>query len=530
MGKYSGKVLTVFITPSGVRVCEGENKNGNPDIPRFFVVNSVSDYFSNSSSRAPEIINMAGLVAAIVEECRTQHCTARRVMVCSDCFGIETTLDLKAGGGGVKSLASGDVKAIFSSLRGKSSEPKVADQMVTKVQWGEVAIDGQLNGVTTRTIGDRYLLKSLVDTFYEHGYEVIYVSGAQEVLYNFWQTEPANFDSQGKIILDYDVECRTTVFFKDVPVEHTVVGMIDREDLIERMLSQIRASIPKTQRNPHIYLAGSTFYDPSYYGFVMSRLEAEGFMVYDLFGCGEVDEAYMRRVEEGTAEPILTPDYSANVAMLMAPYSKQLISLTPQIAVEDVLRKNSKTVAKLGLGISGAAFAVALVLAGLRCWDLYQMNTNPSNLDSLQNQVTQLTMRQSSLNSTIQTLTEADTTVLELMKFIRTNQSDRVSVVSIDTRDMLGDSVTVDNTASTAPADSATDPSVSGSVGGGTTIRENIVIRGYAKSGSEAVGYYDKLFNYGLTGDPVLNGVERYILPDGDEVYIFEIEIMGGGL
>lgn len=528
MGKYSGKVLTVFITPTGVRVCEGENRNGNPDISKFFVVGGVQDYFSDTSNnRAPEIINMSGLVSAILEECKNRHTMARRVMVCSDCFGITTSVEHNANAGGLRSLASGDVKDIGKLFKGSKTE-KVPDRMQEKISWGDLALDGRLNSITTVTIGDKYLLKSLVDIFYERGYEVIYIGGAQEVLFNFWQTEPASFDSQGKLIFDYDVECRMTVFFKDIPVNINNVSLVGEDEIIERLQSQIISALPTTQRNPHIYLAGSAFADPRFYAQIVTKLQSMGYMVYDFFDISNLPADYKMQVERGDIEPMLSPDFSANIAMLMAPFCKKIIALTPQVEVGDVLRKNSKTVAKLALGISGLVFLTSVVLAGMRCWELFQMQSNPSNLDSLQQQVVNLNMRQQSLNSTLQTLTQADTTVLDLMKFIEVNQSDRVAVVSVDTRDILGDSMTVTNVNQPAvtPAEGETTDGIVGGSGGGT--RENIVIRGYAKTGNEAVGYFDRLFNYGLSGDPVLNGIERYTLPDGDEVYVFEIEITGG--
>ena len=42
-----------------------------------------------------------------------------------------------------------------------------------------------------------------------------------------------------------------------------------------------------------------------------------------------------------------------------------------------------------------------------------------------------------------------------------------------------------------------------------------------------ALEYYDKLFKSGLPQDPILNGLEKYKLPDGTETYIFEIQIGG---
>lgn len=540
MGKYSGRLLTVYITPTGVRVCEGENKNGNPDVSKFFLVGGVSEYFAHSmGSKAPEIVNMSGLVSAIVGECKTQNISTRRVMVCSDCFGISTEVNMIAGGGSLKGALTGDIKNI-KLFKGKEEKtPNLPDKMACKQSWGDLTRDGTINKVNTVTLGDKYMLSSLVKEFYDYGYEVVYVSGAQEALLNLRITEEATFDSRGKVIFDYDVECAMDVLLQDIPVEMSAIGMVDREEILGRLRSQLNQAQIKTGRNPKIYLTGSIFKDARLYCQIIDALEADGYFVYDLFGRPELPEDYEEQVRIGAMAPIMTPDYTVNIAMLLSGFAKTCITLTPQVDLEDVFRKNSKAIATIGCGVSVAVFAVAVVLGGFRVWDLHLIKTNPSSLSTLQNQVVTLTSKQASLNSTIATLTEADTTVLELMKFIDTNQNDRVHVVSVDTRDMLPDSLSVDSTAvtvtppatSTAPtAPSAPDATVSGSTEGTGAARASIVIRGYAKTGNEAVGYFNKLFNYGLPLDPVLNGVERYTLPAGEEVYVFEIEIGGDGL
>ena len=548
MGKYSGKLLTVYITPTGVRVCEGENKNGNPDVSKFFLVGGVSEYFGPSmDGRTPEIVNMSGLVAAIVDECKAHNVSTRRVMVCSNCFGISTEVSMAAGGGALKGALTGDVKNLFSFGKKEDKGPALPDKMVCKQKWGELTRDGTVNNVSTVTLGDKYLLSSLVKEFYVKGYEVVYVSGCQEALLNLRITEAATFDSRGKIIFDYDVACSMDVLLQDIPVDIASISMVDRDEVLGRLRSQLNSAQTKTGRNPKVYLTGSIFSDTQLYCQVMDALEADGYFVYDLFGRPELPDDYAEKVRVGEMAPVMTPDYTVNIAMLLSGFAKTCITLTPQVDLEDVFKKNSKAIATIGCGVSVAMFAVAALLGGLRLYDLHQIKTNPSSLSTLQNQVTTLTSKQTSLNSTIATLTEADTTVLELMKFIDTNQSDRVHVVSVDTRDMLSDELSVDSSGVTvapvtptpAPTAAGTTPAagtapvdttVSGSTGGSASDRAPIVIRGYAKTGNEAVGYFNKLFNYGLPMDPVLNGVERYTLPAGEEVYVFEIEIGGDDL
>ena len=515
----------MYISPSGIRVCEGENRDGNPNIGTFFVVGGVEEYFSpGGGTRAPDIINMSGLVSAIVTECKEHHVTTRRVMVCSDCFNIETDINLEEGVGGIKNIMSGDIS--FGKKK-KTNVPEVApDSMVCKCSWGDIVRDGVACKVSSRSVGDKYMLKSLAQEFYQYGYEVIYISGTQEVLLNFRQTEPAGFDSQGKIIFDYDVACRTSILLKDIPLEFQSLPMLNKQELLERIMSQIKYALGITGRNPRIYLAGSVFSDTELYNMCLDHLEMEGYLVYDLFERPVKDDDYYQKVAMGEIRPILSADFSANVAMLMTSFAKTVVSLTPQLGLEESLKKNSKALATVFFGFSCVVLVASLVTGAIRFVKLNEARNNPSQLANLQSQMATLTARQQSLNSTIDTLTQADTTVLDLIGFVTDNQSDRVTVVSIDTRDMLTSAE--EGYGMEVTTDSATVEEITGEAGGPGYIRENIIVRGYAKSGSEAVSYYNKLFNSGLMPtDPILNGVERYELPDGSEAYVFEIEIGG---
>lgn len=535
MGKYSGKLLTVFISPDGVRVCEGDNRNGDPNISQFFVVGGVSDYFALGTATTPTVItNLSELIKAIVEECKKHMVTAKRVMVCSNAFGIRTEIQKASVVGGIKDVLTGDMRRL-ANRKSKEAEftPLTPDEMACKCTWGELTIEGEVKRVMSQTKGDKYMLQSIVREFYQYGYEVIHISGAVETLINFRQTEAASFDSQGKIIFDFDVGCVATVLVKDIPITFIRINMPERDLLIDRIRGMLKQALPLTGRNPHIYLTGSIFKDCELYNEVITFLEDEQYVVYDPFYRPELPDNYYERVQNGEIVPILTPDFGVNIAMLMAPFVKVMPQLTPSIRFSEIFKKNAQAVATLVLAASVIAFCVSGGFAIKRVFEMREIKSNPSNLASLSSQVSSLQVRQQSLNATINTLTQADTTVLNIMNFVEANNNERVVVVSVDTRDMLPGYEAVDGGVSTTTAgagDGVDGADVfTGTSGGPGSVRENIVIRGYAKSGNEAVSYYNRFFNSGLATDPVLNGVERYELPDGDEVYVFEIEVISGG-
>ena len=151
------------------------------------------------------------------------------------------------------------------------------------------------------------------------------------------------------------------------------------------------------------------------------------------------------------------------------------------------------------------------------------MAANPVQVGSLESQIQALESNRSSLQFVIDTLTQADVTVLDLINFIEKNQSNIVTIISVDTMDMLptGTSIratSVTGTAADAVAATEGEDGEEAYVSGG---------RGYSRTDSAAIAYYDKLFNSGLAYEPLLDGLEKYILPNGEEVYIFEISLGG---
>lgn len=526
MSKYSGKLLTVYISPSGVRVLEGENTTGNPSITRYFTVSGVEEYFTKTGNdaRSVEISNLAGLVSAVVTECKNRHVTTRRVMVCSDCFGILTTLSSDGGGGGLRNILSADIKDIGKSLRGGGGSRGAVppDKMSCDLYWGDIPKDGVVRKVSSRSLGDKYMLNAIVREFYTHGYEVIYISGATEVLMNFRQTEECSFDSQGKIVVNIDIDCSATAFFQDIPVNIHNINLLEDTQLTERVTSLVEGSIQYTGRNPRIYLAGSVFKDTVAYENCIEVLENRGYVVFDLFSHNDLPANYEELVANGEMSPVLTADYSANVAMLMCRFARCCVSLTPALGLGDSLKKNAKVMAVSYLALSIIAFAVIGTQAALTLRDSIRISGEPSPLQSMQSQVASLQARQNNLNATLATITQADTLVLDIMKFIVRNQSEDVHIVTVDTSDILAATFSV-STGELKQEDVEIEVGTAG--GPGAEARGSIVIRGYAKTGNAAIAYFDKLFLCNLPVDPVLNGIERYTLPDGDDVYVFEIEI-----
>ncbi len=526
LGKYGGKVLTVYITPSGVRVAEGENKNGSPFISRYFTVFGVEEFFTEipGAPGSYEVTNMSGLIDAIVNECHNQRANCRRVMICSDCLGIDTIVESENKKGGAKSALTGDLSQLFGGGGGKkkdkNSKPSLSpDKMSCKITWGELVEDGVISKKITTSTGDKFVLKSLVKEFYNRGYDVISITDNMGLLINFRHTEEATFDSQGKIIMNFDGPVRVLCMHKDLPVDITPYSPMTEDEILERIDSMVSECYEKVGRNPKVFLAGALMSNAYLYNALIERLETVGVRVYDLFDRPEPDPN-----NEGK---LFTADYSANIAMFMSAYAKNIVTILPAIEFSEVFRKNSKAIASVFLVIACVALASTGFLAVTRYLEVQAMQDAPPQVSSLEGQIQNLQGNQASLQSTIDTLTQADVTVLDLMNFIVNNESPLVTIVSLDTLDMLPPSYSVEGETTVVDNSSTADDTIEGDAGGPGAVREAIILRGYARTGPAAVGYYDRLFNSGLAVDPVLNGIEKCELPDGDEVYIFEIQIGG---
>lgn len=523
MGKYGGKVLTVYITPSGVRIAEGENKNGSPIIARFFQVSGVEEFFTEipASPGAYEVTNMAGLVDAIVNECRNQRANCKRVMVCSNCFGITTEVTSEGAKGSLKDALTGDLSSVFKKREKGAKEILSPDKMSCKIAWGTLVEDGAVSKKGTISTGDKFMLKSLVQEFYKHGYDVISIADNIGALINFRHTEEATFDSQGKIIFDFDTDIHTLTMRKDLPIEVSKYGPMTEDDILSRLENLIGSCLENVGRNPKIYLTGALMSNTYLYNAIIDRLETIGYVVYDMFDRPKVDPE--TGLSPDTGNPVFTADYSVNIAMFMSAYAKNIVTILPAIELSEIFQKNSKAIATVFLVLSVVALGVSGLFAGSRFLEMRTITGAPSKADTLQSQIQSLQSNKASLNSTIETLTKADVTVLDLMNFITANQSDFVTMVSIDTLDMLPNGTTIDTTTVTQEGEET----ISGSEGGPGSTRQPIILRGYARTGPAAVAYYDKLFKSGLAVDPVLNGIQVFDLPNDEKVYIFEIQIGG---
>lgn len=533
MGAYSGKLLTVYISPTGVRVAEGENRGGNPNISRFFTVPAVEEFFMEipGSAGRYEVTNMSGLVDAILEECVNQRTSAKRVVISSNCFGIETTVSTEES-------KTADIMKMLSADLGsggnKDKKKKTSDKgslgtLQCKVSWGDLIHDGKANRQVTTTVGDKFTLQYMTQEFYSRGYTVVSVSDCISTLFNFRQAEEATFDHQGKIIFDFDT-CFTSAYLaKDLPVAVNPISYLDSYELQERILQLVQDSVDVIGRSPTVFLTGSMMRDTMLYNSLIDRLESMGYQVYDLFDRPEVDPE--TGLEPDTGRPVLTPDYAINCAMLMSAYAKNVVALTPKVGLDVLFKQNSKALAGIAMVIALAFFGFTAFIAGTTMLDVMSMNNNPPRVDSLQNEINNLTAQQTTLQNTINTLTQADVTVLDTLSFIYANQSPLINIVSVDTVDMIN--TTNVDTSQTAPG-TITDENgnvISGGASGVTSTGETrgaIVIRGYARTAGAAIDFYNRLFHYDLPVDPVLKGVEKFMLPNNkDEVHIFEIEIGG---
>lgn len=533
MGAYSGKLLTIYISPTGVRVAEGENRGGNPSISRFFTVPAVEEYFMEvpGTSGKYEVTNMSGLVGAILEECVNQRTSARRVVISSNCFDIETKVSSEESKtADIMKMLSADLGSGGKKKDKTKSEKGSLGTLQCKVSWGDLIKDGRAMRQVTTTVGDKFILQSLTQEFYNHGYTVVSVADCIGTLLNFRQAEEATFDHQGKVIFDFDT-CFTSAYLsKDLPVSINGISAMDGYELQERILPLVQDAVDSVGRSPTVFITGSMMRDTMLYNSLIDRLESMGYAVYDLFERPEVDPD--TGLEPETGRPVLTPDYAINCAMLMSAYAKSVVSLQPKVGLDVLFKQNSKALAGIALVIALAFFGFTTFTAGMTMLDVMEMNNNPPRVDSLQNEINNLMAQQTQLQNTINTLTQADVTVLDTLNFIYANQSPLINIVSVDTVDMIN-TTTVDaseTTPETPVYDENGNEIVAGAAGatGSQAAREAIKIRGYARTAEAAIDFYNRLFHYDLPVDPVLNGVEKFTLPNGyDEVHIFEIEIGG---
>lgn len=516
------RAIAIHISPNGVRCVEGENRNGSPSKLKPFTVYGVSDFFSSSPyDNSCIVTNMSGLVSSIVTEIKNRGISSRNVVIASDCIGISTNLDV-SDFDLIGTLFHGDVKDVFKNIDFGRSD----------LSPGQIAIKNKVGirhedrkPITLEMVADKFTLQSLVLEFYKHGFTVLGITSTVNALISLRVTESATFDSQGKIIMDFSDDISIICMKRDTPVSIKHYSNVLDDAILSNLDQMVISAIEITGRSPMFYITGTRMSNMELYRDVVKHLELHDYIVYDL----------LQVREKGDSEIKLTPDYLTAVSLFISSFDKTS-SFKLQVGLTPRLQNNSKTLAVVAAVLTTVAFISTGAFAGYRFYRVNDIESKPNPASSIRNSITSLRSQQASLNSTIETLSEADTTVMELLKFVQANQTPDVTVVSIDTTDMLSGEITVTDSSteqSESEPEEQTDtgetPEDSIVTGGSPTVsyRSPILVRGYAKTGHGALSYFDSLFAFQSASSPVLNGLERYTLPNGEEVYIFEIMIGG---
>lgn len=559
------KTLTVNIGINSVHVLEGAVK-GDVAVKQLFTIKETSEFVAQPPTS--EITNLAGLVRLITSECKKHNVMCRRVVVCLP-FGITTNFEQEEGHNSLQStfqMFKGDKDKKKQDNTQKVKTKVGPDEMSSNVTWGTYPGDDATLVSKSNTVANSYMLQAFAKEFYRHGYNLAGVVDVTGALLPFRQTDSAGFDAQGKVMLDFSDLTTVVTLYRDIPINTEVISKYEPEEIPKAATELVARQIRRTGKSPRVYVSGSQLRDLGLYAEVLDALEAEGNNISDLYdtprGQEVGDDTRSETADESVEPDSITPDYGVNLGMLMIQPGKSTM-LSPSVDIGSVLERYAKGIGTVGTGLSAAVLALAVLGAVLRVANIVQMRVNPSNVSSYQSQLSSLKQKQASMNETIEILSQTDSTVLDLLTFIKTYDSERVKVISMDTLDMLkvaGDTVTAapnsfdvtgtptgtdqsttagspnqttssDSSGQTTSSDavSSTADTVTGGIdpSHSTVNRQAIVMRGYAKTGAEAVNYFQRLFNSGLVIDPVLNGVERQTLPDGDEVYVFEIQIGG---
>lgn len=547
MSKYKSRCAFLYLTPSYCRVVEGENKSGHIDIKQFFAVAGMDQHFTPSSNNISgyEITSISGIVNDIITEFRNKHVKTKRVFLASNYLGIDTQIECEEPKGNILTLLMKDIgKSNKDNQAKKKAETKNTQNKTiieSKTSWGDVTVAGVTHSYTSITTADKFLLQTIVQEFYSRGYTVVGISNCISQLFNLRQSEVATFDSQSKVIFDIDTKVTIATLVRDVPVKIQEMPLTRGADIFNLIHNNLKGDADLLGHNPRVYLTGEAFVDLNFYFDIANRLDEKGYSVCDVCNLPDAEDERIEASMRGEASAIITPDYSTCLAELLCAYSKNIINVVPSLDISEVFKSNSVGIAKGALALTVISALTGVGFSALRGLNYLEMNGNPSRVSAMQSEITTLNTTKSMYDETIATLTQSDTTITEVMKFITANKDANINVVSVDTNDMLLSEFTTEDgviiSGGSAEGTLVTDYEMYDEEGMPMdnlsnvpkyTYREPIIIRGYARTGSAAVDYYNKLHKYDLPFEPILNGVEKYTLPNGQEAYIFEIQIGGG--
>jgi len=552
------KMILLDLGSEVIKAIEVEQNGISTNITRAISASGATLYLDDKGLK-----NMNGLVRYITETLEENGFTAKRVMISTSAFNISTTIEIL------------DDKQ--TELKGLQHDNLT---LSTYQIYGETQTEQGSERHYTVSSASRLPIESLAKTFKQYGYTVISIEDAKTAEMNLIKLKPWNYDIPDKIILSLGrrpylygftqdalsfVEPLTPFFtqglekfaktldcefeqFRDiftaVGIERSSSGMAILQsaninadsyyssvkkfcvDAFEQLKKQLDY-INEDHRVNHYYLiiSGGFADIPGVYPLIEEEFNDEATTIIRGAIGRRYSDKYMTienklagRVEDigciyGNCIGLIFKSRFGTKSNLLPlvkekPKSGFLLIATTRVIIAIVIL----------LSVS-SAFKTVLNLIN------YVSFPEITNAAEINAEYQSLLSREKSLSNRLKAIKTIDKTAIKLIEFAGNYKDPMLSIVSIDTQDMLeaenAKEVITEEKKPTSPFADVTEETEEAEEE--IVDVKAIVIRGYALSSSAVSQFSSAIYDAGISDKVYVDGVEKVELPSGESLYIFQI-------
>ena len=575
----SGKSLFLDIGTDSIKAVEVNGSGGKMQLTNALTINGANRYLSQDG-----IENMAGLVDCIVSALEENDITARRVYIASSALRIDSKLELK----------SSDAKP------SAGKESKSNTQIVSSQVYGSLTFDDKITTATVYSTGDIYTLRSLAEAFDSRGYQVVSIEDSLTTTMNLVKLTKFTYDYPGKVIVSfgntttyicYSKDCPVSVnefdskisdmilhiaestkktyleinelFFKygliasDAAIKELVQMGLDPTVYFENVrdcclsyLQQLKEVIDvesETQQLGRFYLIVTGGYAdvPGLYDMLEHEF-CDEFKILLRNAIPKVYENDFLLIQNKTGNTDIGAVYGNCTGLLLKDMFRASINLLPKYSHADV-NDNLTNTLKILTKVAAAGFAVVLGLLIYSCVQYMQTPRIEGDLDTLDSRYHALENESVELEQQLAEIRKLDKTGQELVALCNKYSNSMISIISVDTTEILEGTYSSVYTSPTQAAAKAAEEQAAGTqteantaAAGGTDAAASTtsiypagayVVRGASADSSSAANFYSYLLQNGFKDRATMSsGIQHIVLPhEKDEpeerIYVFEIVV-----
>lgn len=555
MAHEKGKITCIHITGKRIYLLEGRIKDDFLLVTHTTVVGKASAFFSND-----RLVFMSDMVNAIASAMEVNSFTAKQVFIVYD-NEKELSVELNMNNDrqtvspervGLLGIATMDMTQLSKTIKERRAAKKArakdnSGTISHKKMWGAYITESDSGEMTTSIRADRDLIEYMVAEFQERGYKVLSIEPLETSLFYLRKFVPFTYDALHKLVVyaTNTHEVKYYTFTKDMPSSYQRKPLLMQndtpDDVVDFWANEIEEVIRGNGlRNPNVMLAGSAFRSVDTYVDLCNTLRDRGIGIIDTYGLWNDISQPMNRMHVVTPsadqgiDVALSAQWGGCIASLM-----RVLDPKPENLVQGMhlmmTKQSKRNLSALIKTTATAAAIYALIGCGVSAYEVHIATGEAKRAQETTSlQLSNAQQQRDAAKEKLHTLETIDTRYNEIFRFAYSHVDDNLNIASIDTEDMLpAKSTSVSHyVGSGAGYAQASELNVDASIAKAKEEEElvtiplvqTIVIRGYSRTSSGPISFYESLAGAGL-GAVNIVGIEQVTLPSEETLFAFEMTV-----